>query len=221
MPPEQQNVGFLRTSTHPVEPPKVEKPISPTPKPSPSEREKQILSELGYAVSLCNRGEEFLQQLAECKPDIVLLDIYLGEVNGIQLLNRIRSEGNEVPVIMMTAHSDVALAVRAMKEGAADFVVKPFDLNHLGVLIEKNLNYASLQTKVKLLQEELDERQPRHGIIGTSMALHRVLETSEKLAQGDNTTVLLEGESGTGKEVIARFIHQKSARAEKPKKNKQ
>ncbi len=177
---------------------------------------KKILGELGYVVLVCNRGEEFLQQLTECKPDLVLLDIYLGEVNGIQLLNRMRSEGNEVPVIMMTAHSDVALAVRAMKEGAADFVVKPFDLNHLGVLIEKNLNYASLQTKVKLLQEELEQGRPRSGIIGKSMALHRVLETAEKLAQGDNTTVLIEGESGTGKEVIARFVHQKSARAEKP-----
>ncbi len=118
---------------------------------------KKILGELGYAVTVCNRGEDFPQQLVECKPDLVLLDIYLGEVNGIQLLNRMRSDGSEVPVIMMTAHSDVALAVHAMKEGAADFVVKPFDLNHLGVLIEKNLNYASLQTKVKLLQEELEQ----------------------------------------------------------------
>jgi DNA-binding NtrC family response regulator len=177
---------------------------------------KKILGELGYAVIVCNRGEEFLQQLTECKPDLVLLDIYLGEVNGIQLLNRMRSEGSDIPVIMMTAHSDVALAVRAMKEGAADFVVKPFDLNHLGVLIEKNLNYASLQTKVKLLQEELEEGGPRNAIIGKSMALQRVLETAEKLAQGDNTTVLLEGESGTGKELVARFVHQKSARSEKP-----
>lgn len=177
---------------------------------------KKILGELNYVVRVCNRGEEFFPQFSDFKPDLVLLDIYLGEVNGIQVLNRLKSEGSEVPVIMMTAHSDVSLAVRAMKEGAADFVVKPFDLNHLGVLIEKNLNYASLQTKVKLLQEELAEERPRNGIIGRSPGLHRVLETAEKLAQSDNTTVLLEGESGTGKEVIARFIHQKSARTEKP-----
>ena len=177
---------------------------------------RKILGELNYTVYVCNKGEEFFQQFAETKPDLVLLDIYIGEVNGIQLLNRMRAEGLDTPVIMMTAHSDVALAVRAMKEGAADFVVKPFDLNHLGVLIEKNLNYASLQTKVKLLQEQLEGENPRNNIIGTSAALRRVLETAEKLAEGDNTTVLLEGESGTGKEVIARFIHQKSARAEKP-----
>ncbi len=102
-----------------------------------------------------------------------------------------------------------------MKEGAADFVVKPFDLNHLGVLIEKNLNYASLQTKVKLLEEELEEERPPSGIIGKSQALRWVMETAEKLAHGDNTTVLIEGESGTGKELVARYIHQKSARCEK------
>jgi DNA-binding response OmpR family regulator len=95
---------------------------------------KKILGELGFVVALCDRGEEFFQFLDDQKPDIVLLDIYLGSVNGIQLLNRMRQEGWQTPVIMMTAHSDVSLAVRAMKEGAADFVVKPFDLNHLGVL---------------------------------------------------------------------------------------
>jgi len=176
---------------------------------------KKILGELGYMVTLCSRGEEFFQYLEEQKPDLILLDIYLGEVNGIQLLNRMRAEAWEMPVIMMTAHSDVSLAVRAMKEGAADFVVKPFDLNHLGVLIEKNLDHARLQTRVKLLQVELEEERSRSGIIGKSPALRRALETAEKLAEGENTTVLLEGESGTGKELMARFIHQQSSRRDK------
>lgn len=177
---------------------------------------KKILTELGYAVALCNRGEEFFQYLDDQKPDLVLLDIYMGDVNGIQLLNKMRTDGWEAPVIIMTAHSDVSLAVRAMKEGAADFVVKPFDLTHLGVLIEKNLDHARLQTQVKLLQEELEEERSRSGIIGKSPALRRALETAEKLAMGENTTVLLEGESGTGKELMARFIHQKSSRRDKP-----
>lgn len=177
---------------------------------------QKILSDQGYQVSACQRGDEFYAQLQETKPDLVILDIYLGQENGIQLLKRMRSEGWEIPVIVMTAHSDITLAVSAMKEGASDFVVKPFDLMHLGVLVEKNLDHAKLQAKVRLLQEELQGERSQHGIIGRSSAIQRVLETAEKLAQGDNTTVLLEGESGTGKELVARFIHQKSARAEKP-----
>jgi DNA-binding NtrC family response regulator len=177
---------------------------------------KKILSEQGYAVSVCQKGEQFFDQLSESKPHLAIIDIYLGQENGIQLLKKMRADGWEIPIIMMTGHSDISLAVTAMKEGASDFVVKPFDLNHLGVLVEKNLEHARLQAKVKMLQEELQEERPTHGIIGHSSALMRVLETAEKLAMGDNTTVLLEGESGTGKELMARFIHQKSGRAEKP-----
>jgi len=176
----------------------------------------KILSDQGYIVTLCTTGEEFAASFASAKPDIVLLDIYLGEANGIQILQRLRSEGWQTPVIIMTAHSDVSLAVQAMKEGAADFVVKPFDLNHLAVLIERNLEHARLQTKVQLLQEEVEEQRLRSGVIGRSDGLQRVLEMAERLAEGGNTTVLVEGESGTGKEVVARFIHQKSDRAEKP-----
>ncbi|HTS00871.1 MAG TPA: sigma-54 dependent transcriptional regulator [Bacteroidota bacterium] len=177
---------------------------------------KKILAEQGYAVTVCNKGKEFDEQFAAGTPDLVLMDIYMGEVNGIDLLTGLRAAGWETPVIMMTAHSDVALAVKAMKEGAADFVVKPFDLNHLAVLIEKNLEFASLQTRVRLLQEELEMTRSTSGIIGRSAGIRHVLETAEKFAVGDSTTVLIEGESGTGKELVARFLHKRSARAERP-----
>jgi DNA-binding NtrC family response regulator len=177
---------------------------------------RKILSEQGYAVSVCNKGREFEDHFNSGKPDLVLMDIYMGEVNGIDLLEGLRAAGWETPVIIMTAHSDVALAVKAMKKGAADFVVKPFDLYHLSVLIEKNLEFASLRTRVRLLQEELETNRSQSGIIGKSAAIRHVLETAEKFAVGDDTTVLIEGESGTGKELVARFLHKRSARADRP-----
>lgn len=177
---------------------------------------KNVLTDAGYNIAVSANREEFFAQLVSFDPHVVLLDIYLGTANGIQILKQLKSEGCKAPVIMMTAHSDVSLAVRAMKEGAADFVVKPFELNHLIVIIEKNLEFAHLASKVSLLQEELEKQRSRSGIIGSSTALKRVLDITEKLAGGDSTTVLLEGESGTGKELMARFIHQKSVRRERP-----
>jgi two-component system NtrC family response regulator len=176
---------------------------------------QRLLTASGYQVFVCASGREFPAALAESNPDMVLLDIYLGDVNGVELLTRLKSEGWEMPVVMMTGHADVALAVEAMKQGASDFVVKPFDMNHLGVLIDRNLAHARLVQRVRLLQEQLEEQRTRSGILGGSLALRRILDTAEKLALGENTTVLIEGESGTGKELVARFIHQKSPRADK------
>jgi DNA-binding NtrC family response regulator len=177
---------------------------------------QNILTSSEYEVATCQNGEEFLPVLGQVNPDLVLLDIFMGSVNGLQLLKRMREEGSDVPVLIMTGHADVNLAVEAMKEGALDFVLKPFDLAHLTLLIEKSLEQSRLKRKVQMLQTELEEQRARSGIIGKSQVLRRILETAEKLAQSDNTTVLLEGESGTGKELLARFVYQKSPRADKP-----
>lgn len=176
---------------------------------------QKILSSSGYTVFTCLNGEEFLSVLANTNPDLVLLDIFMGKVNGLQLMKKMKEEGCEVPVMMMTGHADVGLAVEAMKEGALDFVLKPFDLAHLHVLIEKSMEQSRLKRKVQVLQSELEEQRTRSGIIGKSAVLHNILEIAEKLALSDNTTVLLEGESGTGKELLARFIYQKSPRVDK------
>ena len=177
---------------------------------------QNILSSSGYEVVVCNKGEEFFIRLPEVNPDVVLLDIFMGKTNGLQVLRKMKEEEYDVPVLMMTAHADVALAVEAMKEGAVDFVIKPFDLAHLTILIERLMEQSHMKRKMFLLQDELEQQRVRSGIIGKSQALRRVLEMAERLALSDNTTVLLEGESGTGKELMARFIYQKSARAEKP-----
>jgi len=177
---------------------------------------QKILTDSGYDVAICATGEEVTQQLNAFNPDLVLLDIYLGDSHGIQILKQMRIDGWEIPFIMMTGFADVSLAVQAMKEGAADFVLKPFDLAHLLVLIEKNLKQVHLQAKVKVLQEEVEHQRLRSGLIGSSQEIKRVLDVAERLAQGETTTVLLEGESGTGKELVARFIHDRSFRQDQP-----
>jgi DNA-binding NtrC family response regulator len=176
----------------------------------------RILSDQGYEVSLCSDGERFFSMLTQANPDLAMLDIYMGDYNGLRLLKQMREHGVDIPVIMMTAFADISLAVQAMKEGASDFITKPLDLKHLSVIVEKAMNQSLLQRRVKILEEELEGTRNRHGIIGNSIITRRLLQTAERLAQGEHTTVLLEGESGTGKELFARFVAQKSPRGDKP-----
>jgi DNA-binding NtrC family response regulator len=176
---------------------------------------KNLLSEMGYSVEIASNRMEFFTALGANNPDLVLLDVYIGSENGIEMLRQMRSDGWVMPVLVMTAHSDVALAVMAMKEGAAEFIEKPFDVNHLLLLIERTLEFVRLESKVRMLQDELEEQRSRSGFIGRSVPLQHVLEIAERFAHSENTTVLIEGESGVGKELLARFVHQKSSRADK------
>jgi two-component system response regulator AtoC len=177
---------------------------------------EKVLSAAGYATAACTNPRLFLPTLAEKQPEIILLDIYFGECNGIQLLKQMREAGWEQPVIVMTAHADVGIAVEAMKIGALDFITKPFDINHLQAVVEKANERVQLQMKLKLLQQQIEDQRLRTGILGSSPALQSALETARRLAQGSGTTVLLEGESGVGKELFARYIHSAGQRADYP-----
>ncbi|MCX6135368.1 MAG: sigma-54 dependent transcriptional regulator [Ignavibacteriales bacterium] len=176
----------------------------------------RLLTDEGYQVSVCLEGEKALSVLSQTNPDIVMSDIYLGEQNGLRLLKQMREQGMDMPVIMMTAFADISLAVQAMKDGASDFITKPLDFKHLCIVVEKTMKQSMLQRKVRILEEELGTERSRHGIVGNSLIIRRLLQTAERLSQGEQTTVLLEGESGTGKELFARYVAQKSLRADKP-----
>ncbi|HTY36938.1 MAG TPA: sigma-54 dependent transcriptional regulator [Bacteroidota bacterium] len=176
----------------------------------------RLLTDEGYQVVTCLEGERALAMVSQTNPDLVMLDIYLGEQNGLRLLKQMREQGLDMPVIMMTAFADISLAVQAMKDGASDFITKPIDFKHLCIIVEKTMKQSVLQRKVRILEEELGTERSRHGIIGNSLIIRRLLQTAERLSQGEQTTVLLEGESGTGKELFARYVAQKSVRAEKP-----
>ncbi len=174
-----------------------------------------VLTRSGYDVVSVMMGEEAIQQITDFQPDIVLLDLFLGSMTGLDILQKLRAENNDTPVILITAFSDVSSAVRAIKLGAEDFVLKPLDLEQLEILINKTLNRKNLERRYELLKDEMQQKFGPYAIVGKSENLKKVVHTAERLAHAD-TTVLIIGESGSGKELIARLIHEKSERLDGP-----
>ncbi len=175
---------------------------------------KGILSEKYEKVLTYTDAGAAQDELSSVSPDLILLDIFLGHDNGLDILEKLRKEGYTVPVIMMTAFSDIKMAVRAMKLGAEDFIVKPLDLEQLEVAVDRALQNYNLRRQVDILSEKLREEQPSE-IIGESAGVKKALEIG-KIAAPTDTTVLILGESGTGKELLARYIHENSRRAKGP-----
>ncbi len=177
---------------------------------------ESVLRHCGYDVSVCSQGTKALAMVSDVHPDVVLLDIYLGDTNGIEILQSIKSTDATLPVIMITAYSDVKLAVEAMKLGAEDFIVKPLDIDQLELILSKALRTVHLQREVNRLKDEIDDQIHPKEIIGNSTAILSTIKLAERFAQSEDTTVLIEGESGVGKELFARFIHRASLRAGGP-----
>ncbi len=176
---------------------------------------RDILSSKYSRVETFTDAQTGLDELHTISPDLVLLDIFLGHANGLDILEQLRKQGYTMPVIMMTAFSDIKMAVRAMKLGAEDFIVKPLDLEQLEVAVERSLKNFDLRRKVNILSEQLKKEQPSE-ILGTSDGVRKALDMSKIIAKAEDTTVLILGESGTGKELMARFIHENSPRANGP-----
>lgn len=175
---------------------------------------KEILSGKYNRVITYTDANQAYNELPLIGPDLVLLDIFLGPANGLDILENLRKQGYIMPVIMMTAFSDIKMAVRAMKLGAEDFIVKPLDLEQLEVSVDRALQNFDLRRKVDLLSEKLKEEQP-NVILGESDGIRKALEIA-RIVAGADTTALIVGESGTGKELLARFIHDNSNRAKGP-----
>ncbi|PKL86967.1 MAG: sigma-54-dependent Fis family transcriptional regulator [Ignavibacteriae bacterium HGW-Ignavibacteriae-1] len=176
---------------------------------------KSILSSKYSRVETFTDPVRGLDELHLLSPDLVLLDIFLGHANGLDILEQLRKQGYNMPVIMMTAFSDIKMAVRAMRLGAEDFIVKPLDLEQLEVTIERSLKNFDLRRQVNLLSEQLKKEQPSE-ILGNSPKMKKALELAKIISATDDTTVLILGETGTGKELLARYIHENSPRAKGP-----
>lgn len=174
---------------------------------------EQELSDLGYAVVRAETGAAALTEIDKMAPDLVLLDYLMPGMNGIEVLQTIRKTQNDLPIVMITAYGTIDLAVEAIKAGADDFITKPFDPEHLSLVVRKSLERAKLRADVEFYAEELGGR---HRLVsGNSESMRQVLSEAHKAAAA-RSTVLLLGESGTGKELFARSIHNWSDRRLKP-----
>ena len=176
----------------------------------------KALAEEGYSVSTAENGERALALIAGETPDLVLLDLRLPDMTGLDVLKKVRESGDETCVIIMTAYGDVEAAVTAIRSGASDFAVKPLNLEQLSLLVRRELERHSLERELIHRRRVAGEKFSREYVMGQSRSIKRVYEISEQVAKSDTTSVLIEGESGTGKELVAHYIHEMSARWDKP-----
>jgi DNA-binding NtrC family response regulator len=177
---------------------------------------EQNLTKEGYVVISAESGMKGLKLLSEDQPDIVLLDIHLPDVSGIDILEKIKKEKKHPIVIMITAFGDIETAVKAIKLGAYDFVEKPFNLDKLKILLSKAVETGSLREEVSHFKSQLTSQFSMNSIVGQSDQMKEVIALVKKVAQSDASTIFLHGESGTGKDLIAKVIHYSSKRSDKP-----
>ena len=171
------------------------------------------LRPLACDVATAGNGEQALTAIRKDLPDLVLLDLRMPKMGGIEVLRALHKEAINVPVIVITAHGSVETAVEAMKEGACDFITKPIDANHFDIVVRKALEREGLKRELELFSEDADKRY--RLVIGQSAKMKEAVETARKAATS-KATVLLLGESGTGKEIFARAIHNWSERKNQP-----
>ncbi len=177
---------------------------------------KKALEKEGYEILLAESGEKALDILESHRPHLILLDLVLPGISGLEVLKRVKEVDREIIVIMMSAYEILEKAVEAMKLGAYDYLLKPFKLSELKATVQRALETLSLRLR---FLDEFEKQKQRYyfgKIVAQSRKMKEVLDMAARVAQSDRTTVLLQGESGTGKELLARAIHYHSPRAEKP-----
>ncbi|HET9409522.1 MAG TPA: sigma-54 dependent transcriptional regulator [Candidatus Sulfotelmatobacter sp.] len=173
------------------------------------------LGEDGFTTLSAEDAETGLKLLSQNSVDLVITDLKLPGMNGLEFLQTIKRQNAALPVIVMTAFGSVETAVDAMKAGASDYVLKPFSLAEMRMVIRKELDVRNLREENRSLREALGKRYSHPNIVARSAKMQEVLATVERVAP-TNSTVLLGGESGVGKDLIARAIHEKSRRASGP-----
>jgi DNA-binding NtrC family response regulator len=169
----------------------------------------------GYAVQTAPSGEDALEKLKETRFDILLVDIKMEGISGLDVLRHVKENDPDVAVVMITAYGSIPTAIEAMKRGAYDYMLKPFDPNELGVLIEKIIRHQEQTREMQFLREEVKERTRFESMIGQSKPMQEVFDLICDVAPMDST-VLITGQTGTGKGLAAKAIHTNSPRCNGP-----
>ncbi len=176
----------------------------------------RYLRKHGYEVEVAADGEAGLQVLQKNNIDLVLLDLRLPRIGGLEVLRSLREYDQELPVIMFTAYADVQTAVAAMKLGASDYLLKGFDLEELLLVVRRTLETSAMYRELRQLRRERSDNYHFSYIVGHSERMREVFDMVARVARSDTASVLITGESGTGKEVVAHAIHEQSPRASGP-----
>jgi two-component system response regulator HydG len=178
---------------------------------------ERLLKQEGYVVDAAPDGEQALKLATEIAPDVIVTDLKMPKMDGLELLTKLREHGSDVPVIVATAFGDVSSAVGAMRAGAEDYLTKPIDFDSLLVAVERAIERRNIRVEAENLRRHLREREGEgmQGLVGTSDAMQKVYRVARQVAPS-RATVLITGESGTGKGELARAIHALSPRAKAP-----
>ena len=172
------------------------------------------LADMGYAVTSAADGARALAACDDDDFDVALVDLRLPGMDGIELTRRLISGDADIAVVVMTGYSSIDSAVQAMKAGAADYLTKPLDLDHLELVLDKVLGERRRAEEIGVLRDQLEKQGSFEGLIGVSQEMQRVYRLIRRLGDSD-VTVLVQGETGTGKELVSRAIHTRGARADR------
>lgn len=176
----------------------------------------EALKNQGYEVVDAEKGKEGIKLFREEPADLVILDLKLPDTDGIHVLRKLREEDPELPVIMMTAYGEVETAVEAIKAGAYDFLLKPFQLEKMKISIKHALENRRLRSELEDIKKKDRETYSFKNFLGKSRVMREVFDKVIKIGQSKASTILIQGESGTGKELVARAIHESSKGVDKP-----
>ncbi len=176
---------------------------------------KDWLMEDGYSVALAIDGEDAIAMVGASEYDVILLDLKMPGIDGLETMRRIKEISPDSEVLMMTAYASVDTAVQAMKEGAFDYLVKPFDPDEVELQIKKIMAHRAMRLENIMLRKRLEEQTQYDEIIGKSQVMQEIFDLIDRVAPSDST-VLITGESGTGKELIAQALHGNSGRCFMP-----